>query len=124
MTSLVEIAKAKGQDYVGPEDVQEAIDAGVSKLDLWEELLGILGGQIDLGLEDKSLCCFVAQEFLPMRSLPADGSMAPGVYLCRTTRGWTVARMNEAGAVVDILAGSDGQRHPSEIIEAVGGKVL
>jgi hypothetical protein len=46
-----------------PEDVQDVIDAGVDKLELWGELLASLGKQTGLGLEDSSLCCFVAWRF-------------------------------------------------------------
>ena len=60
---LETLAKADDRDYITPEDVQAAIDAEIGKLDLWDELLAILGKQRGLGAEDASLCCFLAREY-------------------------------------------------------------
>lgn len=60
---LETLAKGEERDYITPEDVQAAIDAGVDKFVLWDELLAILGKQRDLGAEDASLCCFIAREY-------------------------------------------------------------
>ena len=59
-------AKADGRTYTTPEDVQEAINEGVTRLHLWGEMLSILGGgNRKLGAEDKTLCAFVAHEYKP-----------------------------------------------------------
>ena len=60
---LEAIAKTAERDYITPEDVQAAIDAEVGKLELWDELLAILGKQRGLGAEDAGLCCFIAREY-------------------------------------------------------------
>lgn len=60
---LAELAAEHKRDYITPEDVQEAINAGAERLFLWEELLAILGKQRSLGAEDAGLCCFIAWRF-------------------------------------------------------------
>lgn len=56
------IAKSKDRDYITPEDVQDALDADAPRIEVWDELLAILGKQRGLGAEDAGLCCFVARE--------------------------------------------------------------
>lgn len=63
MTVLADKAKAAGCDYITPEDVQEAINEGVDRIELWGELLAILGKKRGLGVEDASLCASVAYDF-------------------------------------------------------------
>lgn len=123
-TSLIEIAEAAGRDYVTPEDVQDAIDGGVPMVDLWQELLGILGGATTFGLEDRGLCCFVAHRFTPTRPLPSHGSTAPGVYFCRVGSEWTVARVSEHGIVTDVLDLADRKVQLGERVDQFGGKIL
>ncbi len=61
-TWLLDLAKAKGREYVTPEDVQDAVDAGVPRAELCIELLGIMGLRKP-GLEDLRLCAFVAHHY-------------------------------------------------------------
>ena len=60
---LAEKAKLAGREYITPEDVQEAVNEGVNKLALCDELLAILGKQRDLGAEDSGLCAFIAHRY-------------------------------------------------------------
>ena len=72
---LAQRAREDKRDYITPEDVTAAIQADVSKADLYEELLGILGhvrtegtgtDAVDsegFGAEDSGLCCFVAWQY-------------------------------------------------------------
>ena len=56
------IAAAAGRAYITPEDVQDAIDAGMDKISLYTELLSwIEGGTV----EDTRLAAFVALQFEP-----------------------------------------------------------
>ena len=57
-------AKTSGRDYITPEDVQDVIGgARAERLELWGELLAIVGKQRGLGVEDTGLCCFLAHQF-------------------------------------------------------------
>ena len=60
---LEAIAKKNERDYITPEDIQDAIDGDAPKIEIWDELLAILGKQRGLGAEDASLCCFLAREY-------------------------------------------------------------
>jgi len=55
--SVWTIAKADGRDYITPDDIDEAIDAGESQLDVWGEVLQAVEAK---AAEDASLCAFTA----------------------------------------------------------------
>lgn len=59
--SAVAIAEQEGRDYITPEDIQKAIDAGAERAVLQQEVLEVLGGK--MGAEDHSLCAFIAARF-------------------------------------------------------------
>lgn len=63
MKSVKEIARSKGRDYITPEDITAAINAGADKATLQQEVLDVLGGE--MGAEDWSCCAFVAARFEP-----------------------------------------------------------
>lgn len=65
--TLIEIASTHKRDYITPEDVQDAIDAGADRLSLWGDLLEILGGK-GAGAEDWSLCCYIAHRLEPTKA--------------------------------------------------------
>jgi len=50
-----------GRNYITPEDVQAAIDAGAERAELQQEVLEVLGGE--MGAEDGTCCAFVAARF-------------------------------------------------------------
>ena len=64
MNSIIVIAKKNKRDYVSPEDVTKAIQNtgyttdGIVRVRL--ELLEILGRQTGYGVEDASLCAYIA----------------------------------------------------------------
>lgn len=77
MTKLAEIAAANDRDYITPEDVQDAINAGADRLELYVELLNIIGKQSGLGVEDVGLACFIAAKFDVEDSRACDVCDAP-----------------------------------------------
>lgn len=58
--TLQELAGLENRDYVTPEDVQAAIDAGMDKLALYTELLRFIEKK---SVEDTTLAAFVALQF-------------------------------------------------------------
>jgi hypothetical protein len=63
MNILIKIAQEHPDAYcVSPETVHEAIKRGVEKADVYEALVNIMAGKeaTSLGIEDKSLCLWVA----------------------------------------------------------------
>ena len=56
-----EVARLHGRDYVTPEDVREALATGVSKTDMWLDVLQAIEAK---AAEDVSLCAFVALDGL------------------------------------------------------------
>ena len=58
--TLREIARKGHREYVTPEDVQGAIDAGADRLETYVELLGQIEAR---NVEDVSCACFVAREW-------------------------------------------------------------
>lgn len=62
---LIGMAKKAGRDYITPEDVQQAIDDGVSPIDVASAVLAVIGNQTQFGAEDPGLCAFVAWQYMP-----------------------------------------------------------
>jgi len=60
MTTVAYYAERDGRDYITPEDITAAIDAGAEKSALQQEVLEWLGKR---AAEDWSLCAFVAAKF-------------------------------------------------------------
>jgi len=61
MNSIIEIAKKHGRNYITPEDISEALKLSRLSADKVRiEVLEILGKQTEYGVEDSSLCAFVA----------------------------------------------------------------
>lgn len=65
MNNIVEISKKYNRDYITPEDVAEALKAckdssEIDKVRL--DVLEVLGNTAGVGVEDRSLCAFVAWE--------------------------------------------------------------
>lgn len=58
-----DFAHKAGRDYITSEDIQTAIDAGVPRLEIWGEVLEILGNVGGCGVEDSGCCAFVAWNF-------------------------------------------------------------
>ena len=58
---LEEIAKNNGRDCITPEDVNEATKRH-SRYVVQQHLLAAIGKRHQVGVEDYSLCCFVASE--------------------------------------------------------------
>lgn len=66
------IAKAAGRNYITPEDVTEAVAAGISQTDLWREVLQA----VEAGLvEDASCTAFVALKGFKVQSRRAEGRL-------------------------------------------------
>jgi len=55
-----QIARSAGRDYITPEDIHDAIESGIEKEKLQDEVLLILGGVAGFGAEDAECCAFVA----------------------------------------------------------------
>lgn len=60
INSLITIATKNGRDYVTPEDVDEAFKSGIEANIVRLEVLQIIGKQTEFGIEDSSLCAFIA----------------------------------------------------------------
>ena len=61
---FVAIAKRCNREYITPEDVSNALRDG--HLDcIREDLLGVIGEQFDLGVEDIGLCAYIAWRGIP-----------------------------------------------------------
>lgn len=58
--SVISRAEAAGREYITPEDVQDAIDAGEPIADIRLDVLGVIGKALGMGAEDASLCAFLA----------------------------------------------------------------
>lgn len=58
--TLAAIAAENGRNYITPEDVAEAINRATPIDRVRLDLLEILGKQTNYGVEDHSLCAFVA----------------------------------------------------------------
>jgi hypothetical protein len=56
---LEDIAKRNGRDYITPEDVDKATRSFPRSVVQWH-LLAAIGKRHSVGVEDYSLCCFVA----------------------------------------------------------------
>lgn len=61
--TLVDYARSKGRDYITPEDVGEVLEAGGDAVGVAIDVLAAVGKQT-VGLEDASLCAFLAWEAL------------------------------------------------------------
>lgn len=72
--SIFAIAKAKGREYITPEDVTDSFDSGYPAERVRMDVLRTLGRVSGFGAEDESLCAFVASKGPKRRrrSLPAD----------------------------------------------------
>ena len=62
MNRIIEIARNKRKEkYITPEDVTDALNkARFTTQPVQKDLLEVLGKQTDYGVEDYSLCAFVA----------------------------------------------------------------
>lgn len=60
MNHITKIAKARGRDYITPEDIAEALNADVDPNIVRLDVLEVLGRQTNFGVEDRSLCAFIA----------------------------------------------------------------
>lgn len=52
-------ARERGRDYLTPEDLTDAIEAGADRDTIWRATLDAISRKV---AEDKSLCAFVALE--------------------------------------------------------------
>lgn len=57
---LTSIAEQHGRNYVTPEDVSEALASHALKYLIRMEVLALIGAQSKYGIEDASLCAFIA----------------------------------------------------------------
>lgn len=60
MNSIVAIAIREGRQYITPEDVLEVLGGDTSAIQVMRDLLAIIGKQTPCGVEDPSLCAFIA----------------------------------------------------------------
>lgn len=59
MNCVIEIARTAGRNYITPEDVTDALMSNNPET-VRLAVLEILGKQTDFGVEDYSLCAFIA----------------------------------------------------------------
>jgi len=69
MNLIIEIAKGYGRDYITPEDVAEALQRYPNVSGVRLDLLEVLGKRTGFGVEDWSLCAFIA-----WKGGPTDGN--------------------------------------------------
>jgi hypothetical protein len=62
---LILKAAAHRRSYITPEDVSETLAEGANPDKVRLDLLELLGGQTETGVEDKSLCAFIAWKGVP-----------------------------------------------------------
>ncbi len=60
MNSVIEVAKKHQRNYITPEDVTETLESNVPDSKVQKDVLEVLGNIINFGVEDSSLCAFVA----------------------------------------------------------------
>lgn len=60
MNVVTSIAERNGRDYITPEDVSAAFDAGNTAGTVRMAVLEVIGKQTRFGVEDAGLCAFIA----------------------------------------------------------------